>query len=218
MTMYLSTALLFCAVASAAAQSVQVPLETATGWGAVQPPAGYKALRIQGKARVPVLVAARLFGDFGAHPSMFPRVVKAVDIVSCDGSTLKARYHTMFDPKPGKKAEVESLSTVRVTVAEDRIEFIWSSSDVTSSYVNAVWGRMLFATQRGPNGAETLVDYVSAIHPKNAAKGLLVETQKSVLTNDARYVIDRLLSLAKERSQSETVRTTGVASNIFNCP
>jgi hypothetical protein len=209
---FYTVGVVLCTAANANSQAVQVPLETTTGWGVVTPPAGYKALRIQGTAAAPALTVARLFGDFAAHPSMFPRVVEDVDVLACDESTLKARYRTKFDPRPGSKTEVESMSNVRATVMSDRIEFIWSSNDVTSSYVNAVWGRMLFVTVPGPNGPSTLVDYVSAIRPKSSVKGVLVETQKGVLIDDARYVINRLLRLAKEGSAS---RPEG--GDIFNC-
>jgi hypothetical protein len=193
------------------AQSVQVPLETATGWGPVQPPSGYKGLRVQGRTSAPLHVVAQLFGDFAAHPSMFPRVVDDVQILACDATSLRARYRTMFDPKPGGKTRVTSLSNVKVTSSADRVEFTWSSNDVESNYVNAAWGRALFITERGPNGAETLIDYVSAVRPKNSAKGVLVETQKGVLAGDARYVINRLIALAAEKTDS------GVSATGFSC-
>ena len=118
----------------------------------------------------------------------------------------------MFDPKPGGKTKVTSLSNVKVTSSTDRVEFTWSSNDVESNYVNAAWGRALFVTQRGTNGPETLIDYVSAVRPKNSAKGVLVETQKGVLAGDARYVIDRLIALAAEKTDSES-SSTGFSCN-----
>ena len=191
--------------------AVQVPLETTSGWGPIKAPAGFKALRVQGRSTAEPLVLARLFGDFASHPAMFSRVVEGVDILACDASTLRARYRTMFDSRPGGKTMVESLTTVKVSIAEDRVEFTWSSDAVSSSYVNAAAGRALFVTRRTPTGTETLIDYVSSVRPKNAAKGLLVETQKPVLANDARYVIDRLIATAKRQSSNAG------ATNIFNC-
>jgi hypothetical protein len=212
--------LLTCAVAPAAAQvgrAVQVPLETATGWGPVKAPAGYKALRIQGRTTSDPLILARLFADFAAHPAMFPRVVEGVEILACDSSQLKARYRTVFDSRPGGKTMVESLTTVRASVGAGRIEFIWSSDSVKSSFVKAARGQAIFVTRATANGTETLIDYVSAVRPKNAAKGLLVESQKSVLASDARYVIDRLMAAAAKRSapaDAAARATTGV----FKCP
>jgi hypothetical protein len=194
------------------AQSVQVPLETRTGWGPVKAPDGYKALRIQGRTSTPANVLARLFGDFAAHPSMFPRVVDHVEILACDASSLRASYRTMFDPRPGGKTKVTSLSNVKVSSSADRIEFTWSSNDVESSYVNAAWGRALFVTERGPNGVETLIDYVSAVRPKNSAKGVLVESQKGVLAADARYVIDRLIALGRAMTEKGS-SVTGFSCN-----
>lgn len=200
--------LLPCAFTIAEAQvprspAVQVPLESTTGFGAVKAPPGYKALRIQGRSAVDALVLARLFADFASHPSIFPRVVDDVEVLACGESSIKTRYITKFDPKPGRKTKVESRSTVNVAVAENRIEFSWSSDAVESDFVNAAWGRALFVTQRGPNGPETLIDYVSAIRPKNRAKGLLVESQKSMLAGDARYVIDQLMALGNRRHSSD---------------
>ncbi len=193
----------------------QVPLGTTTGWGPIKPQEGFKALRIQGKTSADPRVLARLFADFAAHPSMFPRVVDRVDVLACDSSSLKARYRTKFDPKPGGKTTVESLSAVKVFVAADRVEFTWSSDKVESKFVNAVRGRMLFVTHRTASGSETLVDYVSSVHPRNAAKGLLVESQKSVLASDARYVIDQLMSLAVQRPP---VQDRGAATTpMFSC-
>ncbi|HEY0674557.1 MAG TPA: hypothetical protein VGD27_19930 [Longimicrobiales bacterium] len=211
--------LITCAASAAEAQvsaAVQVPLETNTGWGPIKAPAGYKTLRVQGISPANAFVLARLFADFAAHPSMFPRVVDGVDILACEGSSLKARYRTVFDPKPGGKTMVESLTTVRASVVQDRIEFIWSSDKVESSYVNAAWGRALFVTRRTANGSsETLIDYVSAVRPKNSAKGVLVESQKSVLANDARYVIDRLMAAARPHTATDV----NVAANapMFAC-
>jgi hypothetical protein len=209
----LTAFLIVSAAGAATAQNaaVQVPLETTTGWGPIDAPDGYKALRIQGRTSTDFLALAKLFGDFAAHPAMFPRVVAGVDILTCDAGTLKARYRTSFDPKPGGKTTVESLSTIKMSRAEDRIEFVWSSSDVKSSYVNAAWGRALFVKQRGPNGPETLIDYISAVRPKNSAKGVLVESQKGVLAGDARYVIDRLIALGRE---SRSVRSP----DVLSCP
>ena len=205
-------------VVSAEAQvspALQVPLETASGWGPIEPPAGFKALRIQGRSTASTLVLAQLFGDFASHPAMFPRVVATVDILACNSSTLKARYRTVFDPKPGGKTMVESLTTVRATVAEDRIEFVWNSDAIKSSYVNAASGRAMFITRQTRNGSETLIDYVSAIRPKNAAKGILVESQKSVLANDAKYVIDRLMAIAEQHKADATAAINSV--NVFKC-
>ena len=210
--------LLVCGAGIAEAQvgpAVQVPLETATGLGAVKPPTGYKALRIQGKSPADARVLAGLFANFAAHPSMFPRVVDDVEIRACGETSIKTRYITKFDPKPGRKTKVESRSTVKVTVAENRIEFYWSSDDVESDFVNAAWGRALFVSQRGPNGPETLIDYVSAIRPKNRAKGLLVESQKSMLAGDARYVIDQLIALAHQRHPSGVAAAIGTP--LFAC-
>ena len=211
--------LLTCAASVADAQvvpAVQVPLETGTGFGAVKAPAGYKALRIQGKSPADARVLAGLFADFAAHPSMFPRVVDDVEVLGCGESSIKTRYITKFDPKPGRKTKVESRSTVKVTVAEDRIEFAWSSDAVESDFVNAAWGRALFVRQRGPNGPETLIDYVSAIRPKNKAKGLLVESQKSMLAGDARYVIDQLITLGN-RHHSSGVDASFRNTTLFRC-
>jgi hypothetical protein len=202
--------LLFLLVAlpdATSAQSRQVPLETPSGWGAVQAPEGYKALRIQGTSKVPANVLAALFADFAAHPTMFPRVVDRVEILSCEGHTLKMRFRTKFDPRPGGKTEVESLSTMKAhIVSGERIEFTWASSEVKSDFVRAAWGRALFVQ----NGNETLVDYVSAVRPRNAAKGVLVESQKGVLASDAKYVIDRLIALGQQgaaaTSQSQSIR------------
>ena len=213
-SVYLIAILCTGVVESAQAQvtpAVQVPLETASGWGAIKAPAGFKALRVQGRSTTDPLVLARLFADFASHPALFPRVVEGVDILACDASSLRARYRTMFDSKPGGKTMVESLTTVKVSVAEDRIEFTWSSDAVSSSYVNAAAGRALFVTRRTSTGTETLIDYVSTVRPKNAAKGLLVETQKPVLANDAKYVIDRLMAAAKRQPSN------AAAANIFNC-
>jgi hypothetical protein len=63
--------LLACAASIAPAQispAVQVPLELANGWGPVKPPAGYKALRIQGRSTADLFVLARLFADFARTP------------------------------------------------------------------------------------------------------------------------------------------------------
>ena len=207
-----------CAAGLAEAQispAVQVPLETTSGWGPVNPPAGYKALRIQGTSTAPPLVLARLFADFASHPAMFPRVVDGVTILACDESSLKARYRTVFDSKPGGKTVVESLTTVSVTVGEDRVEFIWRSDAVKSKFVNAARGQAMFVTRRTASGTETLIDYVSAVRPKSAAKGILVESQKSVLTDDARYVIDRLMAAAKQRTAGRTAPIT--AAKVFHC-
>ena len=201
-------------IAVQTAPAVQVPLETATGWGAVKSPEGFKALRIQGTTTADPLVLARLFADFAAHPSMFPRVVDRVEVLACDGSSLKARYRTKFDPKPGGKTTVESLSAVKVFVAPDRVEFTWSSDQVESNFVSAVRGRMLFVTHRTASGSETLVDYVSTVRPRSAAKGILVESQKSVLVNDARYVVDRLMAAAMQRPP---VLRDSHPPQVFNC-
>jgi hypothetical protein len=195
--------------------AVQVPLETTTGWGPIQAPSGYKALRIQGRTTADPLVLARLFADFAAHPAMFPRVVDQVEILACDSSSLKARYRTKFDPKPGSKTTVESLSNVKLAAAEDRIEFTWSSDKVESAFVNAVRGRVMFRTHRTAKGNETLVDYVSSVRPRNSVKGLLLESQKSVLINDARYVIDRLMSAAMQRAPANAAVHS--PPPVFNC-
>ena len=180
--------------------AIQVPLETATGWGPVQAPEGFKALRIQGRTTADPLVLARLFADFAAHAAMFPRVVDRVEVLSCDSSSMVARYRTKFDPRPGPRTTVESLSSVKASVIEERVEFTWSSDKVESAFVNAVRGRLM--VQRAKDGNETLVDYVSSVRPRNKAKGLLLESQKSVLVNDARYVIDRLMALATQHSSA----------------
>jgi hypothetical protein len=192
--------------------AAQVPLETTTGWGPFKAPEGFKALRIQGRTTADPLVLARLFADFAAHPSMFPRVVDHVDVLACDSSSSKARYRTKFDPKPGGKTMVESLSAVKVFVAPDRVEFTWGSDEVESNFVNAVRGRVLFLKRRTALGSETLVDYVSSVRPRNKAKGILVESQKGVLTSDARYVIDRLMLLA-ERAPAGS----GSGRQLFRC-
>lgn len=194
--------------------AVQVPLETSTGWGPVKAPEGYKALRIQGRTSANIFTTARLFADFRAHHSMFPRVVDGVDILACDATSLKMRYRTVFDPRPGGKTKVQTLSTVKATMLEDRVEFIWSSNEVDSDFIKAVWGRALFVTQRTATGTETLVDYVSAVRPRNAVKGVLVESQKGVLAGDARYVIDRLMAIA-ERTAIEAAPEP--AGGIFKC-
>ena len=116
----------------------------------------------------------------------------------------------------GGKTIVESFSTVKVSVAADRIEFTWSSDKVKSSYVNAAWGRALFVRQRGPNGAETLIDYVSAVRPKNSAKGVLVESQKGVLASDARYVIDKLMAAGKQRTATDP-GAPRITTDLFGC-
>jgi hypothetical protein len=215
--MYCLGLLLIGAFGNAEAQlreAVQVPLETATGWGPITPPAGYKALRIQGRSTADALLLARLFADFASHPARFPRVVAGVDILACDASVLRMRYRTIFDSKPGGKTTVESLSTVNVSTREDRVEFKWRSDAVKSSFVNAAAGQAMFVTLRTPNGNETLVDYVSAIRPKNAVKGVLVESQRSVLANDAKYVIDRLIAAAEQHNGD----AAGLgATNIFSC-
>jgi hypothetical protein len=195
--------------------AVQVPLATPSGWGPIQPDEGFKALRIQGKTATDPLVLARLFADFAAHPSMFPRVVDRVDVLACDSASLKARYRTKFDPKPGGKTLVESLSAVKVFVASDRVEFTWSSDQVKSNFVNAVRGRLLFVARRTATGTETLVDYVSSVRPRNAAKGILVESQKSVLVNDARYVIDQLMALGMQSAQTDPASRT--TAQVFSC-
>lgn len=213
--MYCLVLLLTCAFASADAQTrgaVQVPLETATGWGPISSPAGYKSLRIQGRSTANVFLLARLFADFAAHPARFPRVVAGVDILACDTSSLKMRYRTIFDSKPGGKTMVESFSSVNASVHDERIEFTWRSDTVKSSFVNAATGRAMFVARRTPNGTETLIDYVSAIRPKNSVKGVLVESQRSVLANDARYVIDRLIAAA-EQHKGDASDT----ANIFSC-
>jgi hypothetical protein len=218
-SIFLLGVFLIAHVKSAEAQvgrAEQVPLETATGWGPLKAPAGYKSLRIQGRSSADALVLARLFGDFAKHPAMFPRVVAGVDIHSCDVAALKATYRTIFDSRPGGKTTVESLSAVKVSVSEDRVEFTWRSDNVKSSFVNAAQGRAMFVTRRTPNGTETLIDYVSAIRPKNAAKGILVESQRSVLANDAKYVIDRLMAAA-EQNVRET-RSARSSDDLFNCP
>ena len=197
------------------APAVQVPFETTSGWGPVSPPAGYKALRIQGRSTAPPLMLARLFADFASHPAMFPRVVDGVGILACDGSSLKARYRTVFDSKPGGKTIVESLTMVNVVIGEDRVEFSWRSDAVKSKYIDAARGQVMFVTRRTASGTETLIDYISAVRPKNAAKGILVESQKSVLADDARYVIDRLMGAAIQRNASATGPMT--AANVFNC-
>ncbi|HEY0303381.1 MAG TPA: hypothetical protein VGC44_00340 [Longimicrobiales bacterium] len=194
---------------------MQVPLATTTGWGPVQAPEGFKALRIQGRTTADPLVLARLFADFAAHPSMFPRVVDRVEIVDCDSVSLKARYRTKFDPKPGGITMVESLSSVKVAALGDRVEFTWGSDQVDSKFVNAVRGRLMIVTRRTATGTETLVDYVSTVRPRNAAKGLLLESQKSVLVNDARYVIDRLMALAMQRASPHS--GTLAPSPLFSC-
>jgi hypothetical protein len=207
---------LICIAGTADAQvssAVQVPLETTTGWGPIHAPAGFKALRIQGRTTADPVVLARLFADFAAHPAMFPRVVDRVDILACDGSSLTARYRTKFDPKPGGRTTVESLSNVKVAVAGDRIEFTWSSDKVESGFVNAARGRLMIVTRRTANGNETLVDYVTSVRPRNSVKAVFVESQKSVLINDARYVIDRLMSAAQSASANSALSTLPV----FNC-
>lgn len=214
---------LFCVLLASAAGSVeaqvssalQVPLETASGWGPVKPPARYTALRIQARSAAHPLVLARLFGDFASHPAMFSRVVEGVDILACDETSLRARYRTVFDSRPGGKTMVESQTAVKVSVLEDRVEFTWSSDAVRSSYVTAAQGRAMFVTRRSDAGTETLIDYVSAVRPKNAARGVLLETQKSVLANDAKYVIDRLTAAA--RHLRTDARDTLTASNMFKC-
>lgn len=216
--MYLLGPLLLCAVASAEAQvspALEVPLETASGWGPVKPPAGYRALRIQGRSSADPLVLARLFGDFASHPVIFPRVVVGVDILACERSSLKARYRTAFDPKPGGKTLVESLPTVKVLAAEGRIQFTWSSAAVKSSHINAAWGQAMFVTRRTANGTETLIDYVSAVRPKNAVKGVMVGSQSAVLAADARYVIDRLVAAAEQHKGDVTPSLA--TANLFNC-
>jgi len=197
-------------------RAVQVPLETVTGWGPVKPPAGYKSLRIQGRSSADAIVLARLFGDFAKHPAMFPRVVAGVDILSCDVASLKARYRTIFDSRPGGKTMVESWSAVKVSASEGRVEFVWSSDNVKSSFVNAAQGRAMFVTRHTANGTETLIDYVSAIRPKNAAKGVLLESQRSVLANDAKYVIDRLMAAAEQYVREPAFPRT--SDDLFNCP
>ena len=195
--------------------ATQVPLETATGWGPVKPQDGFKALRIQGRTPADAFVVARFFADFAAHPTMFPRVVDRVQVLTCDDASLTARYRTKFDPRPGGKTTVESLSAVKVASADDRVEFTWSSDKVESAFVNAVRGRLLIVSRRTDSGTETLVDYVSSVHPRNSAKGLLLETQKSVLISDARYVIDRLMALA---TQYQLANPGGVTSRpVFKC-
>lgn len=208
--------LLLCTFTAAEAQvrpAVEVPLETRSGWGPVKAPAGYRALRIQGTSSADPAVLARLFGDFAAHPTMFPRVVEGVDILACDRSTLKARYRTAFDPKPGGKTLVESLPTVNVLASEGRIQFTWRSDAVKSSHINAAWGQAMFVTTRTAKGTETLIDYVSAVRPKNAVKGAMVGSQSGVLAADARYVIDRLIAAA-EQHQGDVTATT----SFFTCP
>lgn len=196
--------------------AMQVPLETATGWGPVRAPEGFKALRIQGRTTADPLVLARLFADFAAHPNMFPRVVDRVEIVACDSASLKARYRTKFDPRPGGLTMVESLSSVKASALGDRVEFTWGSDQVDSKFVNAVRGRLMIVTRRTATGTETLVDYVSTVRPRNAAKGLLLESQKSVLVNDARYVIDRLMLLAMQRSSDPSKALA--PARVFTCP
>lgn len=210
--------LLACAASLAPAQigpAVQVPLEQANGWGPVKPPAGYKALRIQGRSTADLFVLARLFADFAAHPAMFPRVVAGVDILACNDSSLKARYRTVFDSRPGGKSMVESVTTVKVSVAEDRVAFTWSSDSVRSGFINAARGQLMVSTHRTAGGTETLIDYVTAVRPKNVAKGLLVETQKPVLASDAKYIVDQLTAAAKR----PTARATAASLNSspFNC-
>jgi hypothetical protein len=210
--------LLACAAGIAHAQirtAVQVPLEMANGWGPVKPPAGYKALRIQGRSTADLFVLARLFADFAAHPAMFPRVVEGVDILACNDSSLKARYRTVFDSRPGGKSMVESVTTVKVSIAEDRVAFIWSSDSVKSGFINAARGQLMVSTRRTADGTETLIDYVTAVRPKNGAKGLLVETQKPVLASDAKYVVDQLTVAAKQRTAHATAAPAN--TNLFNC-
>ena len=210
--------LIACALNSAAAQvspAVQVPLETTTGWGPIKPPAGYLGLRIHGRTTADPFVLTRLFGDFASHRAMFPRVVSGVDILACDASSLRARYRTVFDSRPGGKTTVESLTNVKVSLAADRSEFTWSSDTLTSKYVNAAWGRALFITRRTPNGSETLIDYVTAVRPKNTAKRIMVESQKSVLASDAIYVIDRLMAAAKQHAND--IKAVPRTTNVFNC-
>jgi hypothetical protein len=196
--------------------AAQVPLATATGWGPVQAPEGFKALRIQGRTTADPFELARLFADFAAHPAMFPRVVDRVQVVACDSSSLVARYRTKFDPRPGPKAIVESLSSVKASAAADRVEFTWGSDQVDSKFVNAVRGRLMIVARRTATGSETLIDYVSSVRPRNAATGLLLESQKSVLINDARYVIDRLMLLAMQPSAANARALA--ASRVFTCP
>jgi hypothetical protein len=210
----LAFALCVVITGGAQAQAVQVPLETTTGWGAVKAPQGYKALRVQARSTVDVFAVARIFADFANHPTMFPRVVDGVEILACDATSLKARYRTKFDPKPGGKTKVQTLTNMKVAVLDDRVEFTWSSNQVESAYVNAVWGRALFLRQRGAAGNETLIDYVSAVRPKSGPKGLLVESQKGVLADDARYVIGSLLVIALHRKNE--LAGAG-ATNIFGC-
>ena len=212
--------LLIFAAADANAQSAntatQVALETGTGWGPIKTPDGFKALRIQGRSTASVATLARLFGSFSTHASMFPDVVSGVQILSCDESTLRARYRTSFDPKPGGKTNVESLTTVRVTViGDDRVEFTWASDEVKSNYVNAARGRALFLSRPTATGRETLIDYVSMVHPRSSAKGVLVESQKGVLAGDARYVIERLIALAGQNSASSSAPLS--AGKLFSC-
>lgn len=210
--------LLACAASIAPAQispAVQVPLELANGWGPVKPPAGYKALRIQGRSTADLFVLARLFADFAAHPAMFPRVVEGVDILACDDSSLQARYRTVFDSRPGGKSMVESVTTVKVSVTQDRVAFIWSSDSVKSGFIKAARGQLMITTRRTADGTETLIDYVTAVRPKNAAKGLLVETQKPVLASDAKYVVDQLAAAAKQPTARATAASPN--SNLFNC-
>jgi hypothetical protein len=217
--MYLLGPLLFCAASNANAQvtpAIEVPLETRSGWGPVKTPAGYRALRIQGRSSAPPFVLAQLFGDFTSHSVIFPRVVQGVDILACDRSTLKARYRTTFDPKPGGKTLVESLPTVKVVASEDRIQFTWSSDAVKSSHINAAQGQALFITRQTPNGTETLIDYVSAVRPKNAIKGAMVGSQSAVLAADARYVIDRLIAAAEQHKGDAIAPLT--SANFFHCP
>jgi hypothetical protein len=211
-------ALLLIVIASASyaqvSPAVQVPLETTTGWGPIRSPAGFKTLRIQGRTTADPIVLARLFADFAAHAVMFPRVVDRVDVLACDSAALKARYRTKFDSKPGGVTMVESLSNVKAAAAQDRIEFTWSSDKVESGFVNAARGRLLIVTRRTSNGNESLVDYVSSVRPKNSVKAVLVESQKSVLIADARYVIDRLMSEAIRRGSAHSPVLT---THLFNC-
>lgn len=107
------------------------------------------------------------------------------------------------------------IPTVKVLASEGHIQFTWRSDAVKSSHINAAWGQVMFVTRRTANGTETLIDYVSAVRPKNAVKGVLVGSQSAVLAADARYVIDRLIAAA-ERYMGDVTADLATA-NFFNC-
>lgn len=190
----------------------EVSLKDTSGLGPVVPPRDFNAFRAQGRTRATPLHVARIFAAFGQHARLFPRVVARTTILWCDAQSMRVRYVTLFDRRPGGIDTVTTISNIRFSGGGKRVVVEWHSEDVESAFIDGAWGTALFQSE----GSRTVIDYVSAIRPRNFAAEALLKTQSPQMKADIKYVVAQLLEAAESDSLAE--RTASRADTLVNAP